>query len=61
MKPEPQAVEKRPAAQHMLESECADVIGQRVRWIGQDKDDRIRCSHGELGQNLVVHAGVCLE
>jgi hypothetical protein len=61
VKPESQAVEKRPAAQHVRESECADKVGQRVWWIGQDKNHSVRCSRGELGENLPVHAGVGLE
>ena len=41
VKPEAQAVEKRPRAQDSRESECADEVGQRVRWIGHDQDDRV--------------------
>jgi hypothetical protein len=61
VKPEAQAVEKRPRAQDSRESECAHEVGQRVRWIGHDQDDRFRYRPQDLGKDLPVDSNVRLE
>ncbi len=61
MKSKAQAVEKRPAAQDVFESERAHEIGQRIRWIGENKDYRLRRRANERGKNFAVDVCIHVE
>src|ERR1700716_3209029 len=61
VKSEAQAIEKRSTAQDVLESERTDKIGQRIRWIGENEDYRIRRRTKQRRKDFTVDAGVHIE
>src|SRR5438132_10338425 len=61
VKSETQAIEKRPAAQDVLESEHPHEIGQRIRWIGEHKDYRVRRRTKEWGEDFAVDVCIRVE
>src|SRR5258707_13523789 len=61
VKAELQAVQERPAAQPALESEPADKVRQRIRWIGQHQDHSFRSCLEKLRKDFVVDIDVRIE
>src|SRR5580692_11378474 len=59
MEAKAQRVQKGAGAQHaLMAGEPASNIGQRIGWVGDDKDQRLRCYRYNLRNNFSVYARI---